>query len=97
MAHSQKHMYEMVDALVTAGNSFRPRPPGLGSDPFWLTAGNPVCYLEASIDFAVAKTVPDQPVDLVVDEDNDLIFCKLCWTAIQGPTHRVETVWNHPR
>jgi hypothetical protein len=90
-------MYDLVDALVAAGNRFRPRPPGLGSDPFWLTAGNPVCHLEEPIDFTVARAVPGQPADLHIDEDNELIFCKQCWTAIDGPSHQPETAWDHPR
>ncbi|MFB7253751.1 hypothetical protein [Streptomyces nojiriensis] len=94
MEHSQRHMYEVVDALVRAGSSFRPRPPGLGADPFWLAKGDPHCYMESPIDFAVARSVPGHPADLAFDEDNDMIFCRLCWTAITGPGHRPETVWN---
>ncbi|MFJ6051226.1 hypothetical protein [Streptomyces sp. NPDC092307] len=96
MEHSQRHMYEVVDALVRAGSSFRPRPPGLGDDPFWLTKGDPHCYMETPIDFAVARSVPGHPVELALDEDNDMIFCRHCWTAITGPNHRPETVWRSP-
>lgn len=87
-------MYEMVDALVRAGSNFRPRPPGLGDDPFWLAKGDPHCYLETPIDFAVARSVPGQPADLAFDEDDDMIFCRLCWTAITGSNHRLVTVRN---
>ncbi|WP_438318654.1 hypothetical protein ACSHWO_34565 [Streptomyces sp. HUAS TT3] len=92
MEHTQRHVYELVDALVRAGNSFRPRPPGLGDDPFWLTKGEPHCYMEMPIDFTVAKAVRGQPGDLGFDEDNDMIFCRLCWTAITGSNHRPATV-----
>ncbi|MFE1443788.1 hypothetical protein [Streptomyces sp. NPDC058739] len=74
MEHSQQHMCDLVDALVRAGSSFRPRPPGFGEDRFWLTEGDPHCYLETPIDFAVAKAVPGQPADLAFVEDNDMIF-----------------------
>ncbi|MGW7263142.1 hypothetical protein [Streptomyces sp. NPDC054842] len=92
MGHSRQHMYEVVDALVRAGNSFRPRPPGHGEDPFWPTQGDPHCYMRTPIDFAVAKAAPAQPADLVFDEDNDMIFCGACWTAITGPAYRPATV-----
>lgn len=97
MEHSQQHMYELVDALVAAGNSFRPWPHGSGTDPFWLTKGDPVCYLEAPIDFVLAAAVSGLPADLVFVDDNDMIFCRLCWTAIKGSTHRPETVWDQSR
>jgi hypothetical protein len=90
-------MYDLVDALVRAGNSFRPWPHDSGTDPFWRTQGNQVCYVDAPIDFAEARAVPDQPADLAFVEDNDMIFCKSCWTAITGPAHRPETVWDRRR
>ncbi|MEV5972265.1 hypothetical protein [Streptomyces sp. NPDC051921] len=97
MEHSEQHMYDVVDALVRAGNRFRPAQRRWGTDPFWPTKSAQECYLEASIDFAVAKAVPGQPSELVLDEGNDLIFCALCFTAITGPAYRAETVWDHTR
>jgi hypothetical protein len=87
-------MYNMVDVLVRAGNSFRPFPTAWSEDPFWESQGGRVCFMEVPIDFAVAKAVPRQPADLAFVEDNDMIFCKLCWTAVTGPAHRIETVWD---
>ncbi|WBO61488.1 hypothetical protein [Streptomyces camelliae] len=97
MAHTQQHMHDLVEALVRTGNSFRPWPHSSGTDPFWRAKGDLVCHLEAPIDFAVAKAVPDQPADLAFVEDNDMIFCKLCWTAITGPAHHPETVSGRRR
>ncbi|MEV7447123.1 hypothetical protein AB0O22_39300 [Streptomyces sp. NPDC091204] len=94
MEHARQHMYDVVDALVRAGSSFRPRPPGMGDDPFWLAKGEPHCYLETPIDFAVAKDVPGQPEEVVFAEDNDMISCELCWTVITGTAYRPETVWD---
>lgn len=53
--------------------------------------------METPIDFAVAKAVPGQPEELAFVEDNDMIFCKLCWTAITGTAYRPETVWDRRR
>ncbi|MEV7562064.1 hypothetical protein [Streptomyces sp. NPDC089795] len=96
MEHAQRHMYEVVDALVRAGGSVRPRPPGSGSDPFWVTKRGPHCYLETPIDFAVARSLPGLPAEVDLDEANDMIFCRVCWTAVTGPNHRPETVWDSP-
>ncbi|WP_328674436.1 hypothetical protein OG905_20740 [Streptomyces sp. NBC_00322] len=94
MDHTNHHLEAVVDALVRAGNRFRPRPPGKGAGPFWTTQGGPVCYMEAPIDFAVARGVPDQPAELRFHEDIDPIFCPLCWTPINGPGYRPQTVWD---
>lgn len=50
--------------------------------------------MEAPIDFAVARAVPDQPAELQFNEDIDSIFCPLCWTPINGPGYRSQTVWD---
>ncbi|MEZ0090229.1 hypothetical protein [Streptacidiphilus sp. EB129] len=35
-----------------------------------------------------------QPPQLAFAEDNDTTFCKLRRTGVQGPNHRLETVWD---
>ncbi|MER6449139.1 hypothetical protein [Streptomyces venezuelae] len=96
MEHSQRHMYEMVDALVRAGGRFRPRPTPLGDDAFWPTKTDQRCSMETPIDFAVARSVPGQPADLGFDEDDDMISCGLCWATITGANHRPGTTWGAP-
>ncbi|MFF1445039.1 hypothetical protein [Streptomyces sp. NPDC058295] len=94
MEHTNYHLEAVVDALVRAGNRLSPLPPGNGPGPFWSTQGGPGCYMEAPIDFAVARSVRDQPAELEFYEAADSIFCPLCWTPINGPGYRAPTVWD---
>ena len=94
--HTQQHMSDLIEHLVRAGNSVRYHPSS-ATDPFWHQQGGPQCFLTRPIDFAVVEAVPGRPADLVLAPDNDLIFCRLCWTAITGPGYRPETVWDRRR
>ncbi|MFD7033658.1 hypothetical protein ACFWAR_37085 [Streptomyces sp. NPDC059917] len=95
--HGEHHMYDLVGALVRAGSSFKPRPGGWSSEPFWPTKADQVCHLESPIDFAVARAVPGQPEELEFDEDSDTISCRACWMTITGADHRPEWERVRPR
>ena len=53
--------------------------------------GGPVCQMRDPLDFALVRQLlatDNKRVELATE--NDLVFCRHCWTAIYGPNHRFE-------
>jgi hypothetical protein len=75
------HLLPLVKALLDAGNGLRPHPRTTAA--FRSSQSGHYCPMTGPLHFDAIRDLPRR-AEVHLDEANDNIFCRHCWTIIYG-------------
>jgi hypothetical protein len=81
------HLLPLVNALLAAGNGLV--PDRQTTDAFRPSQGGYYCPMTGPLRFDAIRDLPRR-AEVHIDEANDNIFCRHCWTIIYGARFQPE-------
>ncbi|MEZ0112889.1 hypothetical protein ABH920_006913 [Catenulispora sp. EB89] len=79
------HLLPLVQALAAAGNRLLLDPQSTAA--FRPSQGGYYCSMSGPLRFDAIRDLPRR-AEVHLDETNDNIFCRHCWTGIYGARYR---------